>query len=121
VVAWALEEPEGSLASSTSSFFSFLGPPPNMEKTLSLTAAAAEVAASVAFSVTGLSSLEVVAGLSSLSAALSVVTFAVSSLTRVAPGLATCSAAGSGLATSDMMCEIVEAFCVSFVWCAESL
>ena len=76
-----------------------------MENTLSLTAAAADVAASVAFSVTGLSSVEVVAGFSSLSAALSVVTFAVSSLTRVAAGFATCSAAGSGLATSDMMCE----------------
>ena len=86
-----------------------------MEKTLSLTAAAAEVAASVAFSVAGLSSLEVVAGFSSLSAALSVVTFAVSSLTRVAPGLADWSAAGSGLATSDMLCELLEVFCVRLV------
>ena len=78
-----------------------------MEKTLSFTAAAA----SVAFSVMGLSSLEAAAGLASLSASLSVVTFAVSSWTRVAPGLATCSAAGSGLATSDMMCSVTKNFC----------
>lgn len=91
------EAPDGSSTSSASSFFAFAGPPPNMENTLSFTAAAA----SVAFSVMGLSSvLSAVA--SALSAALSVVTLAVSSLTRVGPGLATWSAAGSGLAASDM-------------------
>ena len=42
---FALEEPDASSGSSSgSSFFSFLAPPPNMEKTLSLTPAAAEVA-----------------------------------------------------------------------------
>jgi ABC-type uncharacterized transport system permease subunit len=94
--------------SSTSSFFTFAGPPPNMEKTLSFTVAAAEAAASVAFSVMGLSVLlsEVVLVVSGWSAALSVVTFAVSSLTRVAPGLAVWSAAGSGLATSDMFVDV---------------
>lgn len=92
-----------------------------MEKTLSLTAAAADVAASVAFSVTGLSSVDVAATFSSLSAALSVVTFAVSSLTSVAAGFATCSAAGSGLATSDMVCMCVWMFLCAVRMCARSL
>ncbi|KAH0357234.1 hypothetical protein KCU81_g325, partial [Aureobasidium melanogenum] len=51
--AVALELPLGSSApSSFSSAFSFLGPPPNMLKTLSLTAEAAAAAVSVACSVT---------------------------------------------------------------------
>ena len=41
-VSGFLVAPEGSSASSTSSFFTFAGPPPNIEKTLSLTAAAAD-------------------------------------------------------------------------------
>lgn len=41
----ALEDPDTSSGSSSgSSFFSFFAPPPNIEKTLSLTPAAAEVA-----------------------------------------------------------------------------
>jgi hypothetical protein len=55
---WALADPELSPRSS-SSVFSFLAPPPNIAKTLSFTPTAAEVtvaaadeAASVAFSVT---------------------------------------------------------------------
>jgi hypothetical protein len=104
-VALGFEAPDGSSASSTSSFLTFAGPPPNMEKTLSFTVAAAEAAASAAFSVMGLSLLSAVEVVlvSGWSAALLVVTFAVSSLTRVAPGLAVWSAAGSGLATSDML------------------
>jgi hypothetical protein len=74
-----------------------------MENMLSLTVAVAVAAASVTFSVIGLSSAPVAAGLGSVT---SVVTFAVSSLTRVAPGAATCSAAGSGLAASAIIVSV---------------
>jgi hypothetical protein len=94
--AFELEAPDGSsTSSSASAFFSFLGPPPNMEKTLSLTAEAA----SVAFSVTDEAGFDS-AGFGSV---ISVVTFAVSSFCSVAPGAATCSAAGSGLAASAIL------------------
>lgn len=56
---WALADPDLSFSSSSSSFFSFLAPPPNIEKTLleatvaaEVTVAAAVVAAAVACSVT---------------------------------------------------------------------
>lgn len=100
--AFGLEAPEGSSTSSASSFFSFLGPPPNIENTLSLTAEAAVDAALVTVSAAE------AAGFSSAGLGASVtseVTFAVSSLERVAPGAAVCSAEGSGLAVSDIVVE----------------
>ena len=81
------------MTSSSSSFFSFFGPPPNIEKTLSLTAVVAVAAAFVTVSVTEL------AGLSScLLSVAPVVTFSVSSLTRVGPGAAP---AGSGFGAPE--------------------
>jgi len=40
---WALADPDVSPRSSSSSFFSFLAPPPNIENTLSATPLAADV------------------------------------------------------------------------------